>query len=131
MKPKELESLVRRVIREELSRLGAGPLPLRGQEQCANADDLSQLPDRFSSKVLIGLGGCWCWQASRNRKGYGQYSIKGRPVLAHRWAYEQLRGPIPDGMHIDHLCRVRHCVNPEHMEPVTPAENFHRGKRWS
>jgi hypothetical protein len=47
---------------------------------------------------------------------------------AHRWSYEHFVGPIPEGLHIDHLCRVRRCVNPDHLEPVTPKENYLRGE---
>ncbi len=71
---------------------------------------------------------CWLWTASQRTNGYGQFAIKhGQVVYAHRFAYEALVGPIPVGLQIDHLCRVRHCVNPSHMEPVTPRENTLRG----
>lgn len=68
---------------------------------------------------------CWLWTAGRTTGGYGQcYSpAKG---YAHRTAYELLVGAIPYGMTLDHLCRVRHCVNPAHLEPVTSAENTRR-----
>lgn len=87
--------------------------------------------ERFWSKVQSTLSGeCWLWAASVDRDGYGKF---GQPtggwVRAHRWAYEHLVGPIPDGLVIDHLCRVRSCVNPSHMEPVTPRENTERGLR--
>lgn len=62
--------------------------------------------------------------------GYGNFMlVKGRAVPAHRFAYEECVGPIPPGMMIDHLCRVRRCVNPEHMEVVTNQENARRGAR--
>lgn len=71
---------------------------------------------------------CWLWLASRRRDGYGRFSLsKGRPVLAHRVAWEMARGPIPKGLQIDHLCRVRHCVRPDHMEIVTARTNVLRG----
>jgi hypothetical protein len=60
------------------------------------------------------------------QNGYGQFSHGARPTikeLAHRFAYELIVGPIPDGLHLDHLCLIRHCVNPNHLEPVTQAEN--------
>lgn len=71
---------------------------------------------------------CWMWTAYRNPDGYGQFRVGGRTVYAHRFAYELMVGPIPDGLQIDHLCRVRACVNPSHMEPVTPKMNTRRGE---
>jgi hypothetical protein len=65
---------------------------------------------------------CWIWQGRRNACGYGTF---GR-ILAHRFAYERLVGPIPDGMELDHLCGYRDCVDPSHLEPVTHAENARR-----
>jgi hypothetical protein len=78
---------------------------------------------RFDVKVLKDTSGCWLWQGTTNKDGYGVYRNAG----AHRWAYEHFIGPIPEGLEIDHLCRVRNCVNPEHMEPVTHVENVRRG----
>lgn len=79
--------------------------------------------------------GCWLWQLKRDRHGYGRVRRTGRGEalvqLAHRWVYEELVGPIPEGLVIDHLCRNPPCVNPKHLEPVTPGENFRRGTRGS
>lgn len=69
---------------------------------------------------------CWLWTGRVNNHGYGVTSVKTRPVQAHRAAYELSVGPIPDGLEIDHLCRVRRCVNPEHLEAVTASENVRR-----
>lgn len=85
---------------------------------------------RFWSKVDKS-GECWEWQAARSDAGYGKFGVilDGRrvTVYAHRWAYEDLVGLIPAGLQIDHLCRNRGCVNPAHLEPVTPQINLLRG----
>ena len=73
---------------------------------------------------------CWLWTAGVNASGYGKFGREPTgPELAHRVAYELLVGPIPDGLVLDHLCRVRICVNPAHLEPVTSGENTRRACR--
>lgn len=75
---------------------------------------------------------CWPWQGGSVRDGYGQFHLHARrKVQAHRYAYEQLIGPIPEGLTLDHLCRNRLCVNPKHLEPVTHAVNILRGQGTS
>lgn len=69
---------------------------------------------------------CWLWIGAPSGKGYGQMMIDGRRIYVHRLAYELLVGPIPDGFQLDHLCRVKNCVNPAHLEPVTCQENIRR-----
>lgn len=83
--------------------------------------------ERFWSKVQK-TDACWIWTACIGNHGYGVIG-KGRfgHFLAHREAYELARGPIPEGLYVDHLCRVRHCVNPSHMELVTNKANILRG----
>jgi hypothetical protein len=73
------------------------------------------------------LGPCWIWQASLDSDGYGQWRPpRGRTRKAHRFAYEETVGPIPKGMELDHLCRVRSCVRGSHLEPVTGRVNRSR-----
>lgn len=83
-------------------------------------------PARFWAKV-DKTETCWLWTGRLPRSGYGTLSISGKNVQAHRFAYELIVGPIPAGLQLDHLCRVRHCVNPAHLEPVTPRVNVLRG----
>lgn len=95
-------------------------------------DKVRQDPlERFMRKVSHTPKGCWEWTGSRMRGKYnhGQFSVNGRTVLAHRFAYETLVGPIPEGLKLDHLCRNPCCVNPAHLEPVTLLENLRRGMR--
>lgn len=73
--------------------------------------------------------GCWVWNGARTGEGYGNICHGGRWFPVHRLAYTILVGPIPEGMQLDHLCRKRPCWNPEHLEPVTNAENTLRGLR--
>lgn len=69
---------------------------------------------------------CWIWTASLN-DGYGRPQINGKHVYAHKYSYEHVFGPVPEGLQLDHLCRDRACVNPYHLEPVTTQENTKRG----
>lgn len=72
---------------------------------------------------------CWEWSGTQNGRGYGFFAIGTRYVQVHRYAYEKLRGPIPEGLTIDHLCMNKLCVNPDHLEPVTIGENVRRAQR--
>ena len=90
---------------------------------CGPADTARQRIERFTDRT----GECWLWTAATNRAGYGLLGIPGRSTLAHRIAYEEYVGPVPDGLELDHLCRVRRCVKPAHLEPVTRSENVRRG----
>lgn len=87
--------------------------------------------ERFEKKFSVDENGCWVWNAALNNEGYGLFQVmyfgKWGMRLAHRLSYEVLVGPIPDGLDLDHLCRVRRCVNPHHLEPVTRRENALRG----
>ncbi|MQB01861.1 MAG: HNH endonuclease [Actinobacteria bacterium] len=101
--------------------------------------------ERFWEKVnKDDSSGCWLWTSTLNIGGYGYFKVAVvgsapslwlgekpqavyRHCYAHRWAWIDTRGPIPDGLTLDHLCRVRHCVNPNHLEPVTIDVNINRG----
>ena len=83
------------------------------------------LPERFRRRITVDKGGCWLWGTPKTRDGYGQISWKGRMVAAHRVVKVLLEGEFCG--ELDHLCRVRNCVNPAHLEPVSHRENTMRG----
>lgn len=74
------------------------------------------------------LGPCWLWTGQLDRYGYGKFKVEGKHRTAHKWAFEDASGLVPAGLTLDHLCRVRRCVRPSHMEPVSNAENVRRGE---
>lgn len=80
--------------------------------------------ERYLWSVQPDESGCWRWNGPHHRLGYAQLAGQ----YAHRFAYEYYKGAIPDGLDIDHLCRVRDCVNPDHLEAVTHAENMRRSR---
>jgi hypothetical protein len=95
------------------------------EEHCeiiAPTFDLETREGRFWSKIDAS-GDCWLWTGSRANTGYGTFNGASN---AHRYAWQLLVGPIPEGYHLDHLCRNPPCVNPDHLEPVTPRENHSR-----
>lgn len=88
--------------------------------------NISVLPMNMRAKV-IDTGDCWIWTGAIQTRGYGSVTDgRGKPMLAHRRAYIEAIGPIPEGLTIDHLCMNKSCVNPDHLEPVTVAENNRR-----
>jgi hypothetical protein len=85
-------------------------------------------PEDFWAKVRKDPDGCWRWTACLDRDGYAAFKMRGKNYRGHKLAYELIVGPIPDGMELDHTCRVRCCVRPDHVEPVTGLINQLRGE---
>lgn len=88
---------------------------------------MSEVEARFWLHVDAS-GDCWLWTGALGRGGYGSFKAGPKTVRAHRFAYEALVGLIPEGLTLDHLCRVRSCVNPGHLDPVSIADNVRRGQ---
>lgn len=83
----------------------------------------------FHSHVVTN--GCWTWAGSKDKDGYGNTKVAGKHAFAHRAMYQVCRGPIPEGMQLDHLCRNRACINPAHLDIVTSFENTMRSNAAS
>lgn len=92
---------------------------------------MGSLRDRVLSQLIVEPAtGCLLWTGSINSAGYGQVGTPEGTKLVHRLMHEWFTGPIPDGLQIDHLCRVRHCAAPAHLEAVTASLNLLRGYSW-
>jgi hypothetical protein len=108
---------------------------LRYGDPLATRRKRPSMQERFESKVLRSRpSGCWLWAGAHfQATGYAIFNVpspsdgRWRPATAHRVAYQLYVGPIPNGLHLDHLCRNRGCVNPAHLEPVTQQTNILRG----
>jgi hypothetical protein len=88
---------------------------------------MNKLPDRFVSKYQVNPEtGCWEWKAALKDSGYAAFWDGRHMAPGHLFAYEAVIGKVPKGLHLDHLCRTRICVNPFHVEPVTMEENIRR-----
>lgn len=88
--------------------------------------------ERALARFTIDESGCWLWSGSRGDGGYAKLSVNNKNVFVHRFIYQNLVGPIPEGLELDHVrargCTHRHCINPDHLEPVTSSQNTQRGK---
>jgi hypothetical protein len=118
-------------MRDERGRTGARKgrhddllMPWLIGHQAAEETPAPRLPTARASRSGRCCPGCWVWQRGVTALGYGC----DKDGMAHRVYYERHKGPIPEGLYIDHLCRNPPCVNPDHLEPVTPAENIRRGR---
>ena len=95
------------------------------------ARQLIPLMDRIQARLETAPTGCWLWTGALTHDGYGYTGRGGRKakkIYVHRAMFEAHNGPVPDGLCLDHLCRVRNCANPDHLEPVTGRENQRRRK---
>lgn len=121
----------RRTAEEIAPMFGVGPTLIRRMLRRIGVNTNPTRRKSLEACYVVDTHGCWIWMAQLDRKGY---PIAWNPEdatdrRAHRMIYEERVGPIPAGMQLDHLCRVRRCVNPEHMQPVTNAENQQRGAK--
>lgn len=78
-------------------------------------------------EYALELGPCWIWTSTLEHYGYGRFKVGESAFRAHRVSYAMVKGDLPEDLPLDHLCRVTSCVNPDHLEPVTPRENWLRG----
>lgn len=99
---------------------------LRRCRMIAATFEVAELPERTANRISVSPDGCWLWTRPLNNRGYGCITVGGTSKVAHRFVYELLCGSIPDGLTLDHLCSVRHCVNPSHLEPCSIRENILR-----
>lgn len=83
--------------------------------------------ERLTKKIIFNSKGCWEWIGCVNYRGYGVFKVEQKSQLVHRVSYQLLKGIIPNGLELDHLCRNRICINPHHLEAVTHKENLRRG----
>lgn len=83
-------------------------------------------PTNPMDRYVVDKNGCWIWSGAIHKTGYGQVKWNGKSTVAHRVIFEIVKGTIPAGLILDHLCNVKSCVNPDHLEPVTYSINTKR-----
>lgn len=105
---------------------GRHELPMQAK---STRETETRKPRPLSDLYVEDERGCWVFRYRLDRYGYGKLTRGGRTLIAHRYVYEKLVGPIPDGLELDHLCGVPACVNPAHLEPVTREENARRTRK--
>lgn len=89
--------------------------------------DFNAIPERFRRRILDGQ--CWLWQGARQRSGYGSLRFGKKTFLVHRFVFELLVGPIPDGLELHHKCGIRHCCNPDHLSVIAPTDHRHLSRK--
>lgn len=117
-----------RAVSRGLCRLHYGRLYKTGSVEYRPPTPTDLLQAKY---VTDAAAGCWMWTAYINPDGYGMFKHRGAMRLAHGASYELHIGPVPDGLELDHLCRNRACVNPDHLEPVPHKVNVQRAKKSS
>ena len=111
-----------------MEKVGGGQSPLPDPFFDQGSEMRKTLEERFDEKYTVNEEtGCWEWTGARSPEGYSRIGHQGNACYGHRIAHERYIGPIPAGLEVDHLCRVRHCVNPAHLEAVTHSVNVQRG----
>lgn len=97
-------------------RAGKGLTPIRSREKSLSIEE------RFEKRV-VRQDGCWAWSGYQDVFGYSTFTFGKRTIFAHRFAWEQIHGPVPEKLELDHICRLRSCVNPDHLRPITRKQN--------
>lgn len=101
---------------------------LSGGNEIENAGQMKpNTLEKVIARTIIDENGCWLWQGSKDTSGYGHVQFQGKLWKVHRVVYTCMVSEIPRGLTLDHLCRIRECCNPEHLEVVSNAENIRRG----